>query len=118
MRHVAGLLLATAIPATFLTVASVGVILCSHAFGNVEKIMPFVGGIWSFSFLILLAATFGYIGDTLLNIAHSVTEKACQCTIACLGAEEAMKSCHVSPKQPHAQAPTMVAPDPRSQWSI
>ena len=87
MRGLAGFVLATVVPTVFLSFASVIVILISCVVGNEKQILPFVGAIWSASFLVMLAAAFGYIGDTLLDFAHFTTEGACRMTVHLFGSD-------------------------------
>ena len=107
MRGLAGFVLATVVPTVFLSFASVIVILISCVVGNEKQILPFVGAIWSASFLVMLAAAFGYIGDTLLDFAHFTTEGACRMTVYLVGSDE-FKHCNnglptSTPKQPDKQ---------------
>ena len=123
MRGLAGFVLATVVPTVFLSFASVIVILISCVVGNEKQILPFVGAIWSASFLVMLAAAFGYIGDTLLDFAHFTTEGACRMTVYLLGSDE-FKHCNnglptSTPKQPNKQETTETDDVPgHALWSI
>lgn len=87
MRGLTGFILATIVPTVFLSFASVIVILISCVVGNEKQILPFVGAIWSTSFLVMLAAAFGYLGDKLLEFAHYTTEGACRMTVRLFGSD-------------------------------
>ena len=119
MRGLAGFVFATVVPTVFLSFASVIVILISCVVGNEKQILPFVGAIWSASFLVMLAAAFGYIGDTLLDFAHFTTEGACRMTVRLLGSDSD-SDCRkgISPKQCDGQGRGLTVSDSHRLWSI
>ena len=119
MRGLTGFILATIVPTVFLSFASVIVILISCVVGNEKQILPFVGAIWSTSFLVMLAAAFGYLGDKLLEFAHYTTEGACRMTVRLLGSDH-VSGCKsgITPMQFLEQEQTRKAHRGDHPWSI
>ena len=119
MRGFAGVVLATLVPATFLSLGSIIVILISCVVGNEKQILPFIGAIWSCSFLVMLAAAFGYFGDSLLDFAHFITEGACTVIVRQIGSQE-RSGCdgHITPTRSGVQVLESKVSDRQSLWSI